>query len=358
LVLAGICPLWLAIQAGWTCSVPVFRYALERWKPDPYKGIFIHQGGVTKRDQALLEQLEEAALNPECPLNLRIRAVDKTSFSEKKLEELLKGPVPENLPALAIWYPDQMGKKPPLWTVELTPAVVKALTDSTKRRYLAERLINGESIVWVFVPSGNPEKDNRAKALIQREIDSSLVELSKLPFYVLAGSKEKRLPYRLSILTLSRSDPGERFLLDMLLKSESDLVEHKDEPMVFPIFGRGRLLGCLFGEYITPDKIQGAISFLAASCSCQVKALNPGMDLLIAAPWDRVVLDSYVEDTPLPELTGVMPDTPASQKPPARDAERGRGSKSIFANYGITLGSALVVVLFASLVLSHRRKKD
>ena len=192
----------------------------------------------------------------------------------------------------------------------------------------------------------------------QKEIDSSLVELSKLPFYVLAGSKEKRLPYRLSILTLSRSDPGERFLLNMLLKSESDLGEHKDEPMVFPVFGRGRLLGCLFGEYITPDKIQGAISFLAASCSCQVKALNPGMDLLIAAPWDRVVLDSYVEDTPLPELTGVMPDTPASQKPPARDAESGRGNKSVFANYGITLGSAVVVVFFTSLVLSHRRRKD
>jgi hypothetical protein len=144
----------------------------------------------------------------------------------------------------------------------------------------------------------------------------------------------------------------------MLLKCESDLYEHPDEPMVVPVFGRGRVLGCLFGTYISQDKIEGVIAYLAGSCSCEVKALNPGTDLLVAAPWDAVVINSYVENTPMPELTGVMPDPPASKKQSARDFEASRGSKTIFANFGITLGSAVVVVLFASLVLTHRRRKD
>jgi hypothetical protein len=354
----GACSLGILIRGAWPCSVPVFRYALERWKPEPYKGIVIYRNEITQVDEALFRQLEQAASNPEYPLNLLIRKVEVASFSEAKLKELLKGPIPEKLPALAIWYPDKMGKTAPSWILEFNPSIVKAFADSPKRRFLAKSLIDGESIVWIFVPSGNSEKDEKAKAVIRRELDLALNSLKKMPFFILAGSKEKRLTYGFPILTLSRTDPDERFFLDMLLKCESDLYEHSDEPMVFPVFGRGRVLGCLFGTYISQDKIEGVIAYLAGSCSCEVKALNPGTDLLVAAPWDAVVINSYVENTPMPELTGVMPDPPASKKQSAPDFQGSRGSKTIFANFGITLGSAVVVVMFASLVLTHRRRKD
>jgi hypothetical protein len=171
----------------------------------------------------------------------------------------------------------------------------------------------------------------------------------------------------------------------MLLNSESDLHEYKDEPMVFPVFGRGRMLGCLFGEYITEKNIQDVVSFLAASCSCDVKALNPGTDLLLAALWDRVVMAGLLveDDTPLPELTGVMPETPvaaaktiavsnktdaalASIVPVDPDpveatvavAEKPRKETRIYKIYGITLGSVALVVVFASLIMIHRRKEN
>jgi hypothetical protein len=97
------------------------------------------------------------------------------------------------------------------------------------------------------------------------------------------------------------------------------------------------------------------------------------MDLLIAALWDRVVLgDLFVEDEPLPELTGVMPETPDSaessveetvgettemsvEEPPVNQ-DSAPESTNIFKVYGITLGSVAVVVVFAGLILSHRRK--
>ncbi len=368
----GFCTVQFAAREAESCSAPVFRYALERWKPDPYKGVFIHRGEISDRDQALLQQLEEVSLNPDYPLNLRVRAVDVDSFSEERLRELLKGPIPEKLPLLAIWYPDQMGKTEPLWMLKLTPAVLRALTHSPKRKELAESLINGESVVWIFIPSGNPSKDGRAKALIRNELDLALSALAKTPFYVLSAAGQKTLSYGFPILTVSRTDPEERFFLDLLLNSESDLHEYEDEPMVFPIFGRGRVLGCLFGEYITKKNIQDAVSFLAGSCSCEVKSLNPGKDLLMAALWDRVVLGGlFVEDdTELPELTGVMPETPdpvekttlesaekMAEEVPASPDNTPEGT-NLLKVCGITIGSVAVVVVFAGLILAHRRKED
>ena len=376
LILAGLCAIQPSIREVRSCSVPVFRYAIERWRPDPYKGIFIYRGSISEQDRALLEQLKQFSSNPDYPLNLLLREVDADTFSKEKLTDLLKGPVPDKLPVLAVWYPNQMGEKTPVWIRPLTSTFVETLVDSPKRRQLAESLIKGDSVVWVFIPSGNTDKDARAKALIKKELDHAVETYSKMPFTILSGGKRKKLAYGFPILTLSRKDPAERVFVEMLMSSESDLHEYTGEPMVFPVFGRGRSLGCLFGEFITEKNIRNAAAFLSGACSCEVKDLNPGVDLLVAAPWDMVVMDSFVDDAPLPELTGVMPastavEEPASSMPveaepseatpftenpvPEEDDQRNSGILKI---YGITLSSVLVVVVFAGFLLNHHRKKN
>jgi hypothetical protein len=390
LILAGFCAIQPSIRQVHSCSAPVFRYALERWKPDAYKGIYIYRDEISEKDRALLDQLKQVASNPDYPLNLLLREVDVNTFSEEKLVDLLKGPIPDSLPALAIWYPGQMGKSLPLWVTPPTQSFIRTLIDSPKRREMAESLINGDSVVWVFIPSGNARKDERAKALIQQQLDVALQTYSKTPFTVLSGAKQKKLSYGFPILTLSPEDPAERIFVDLLLKSEPDLYEHTDEPMVFPVFGRGRVLGCLFGDYITEKNIREASAFLVGSCSCEVKELNPGVDLLMAAPWDMVVMNSFVEDTPLPELTGVMPieavEPVETVVPVETSVEEPIESKTIAARiavpvtsaqtleteptadkewdtgilkiYGITLGSVVVIVAFAGFLLNHNRKKN
>jgi hypothetical protein len=359
--MVGFCAIHMSVREVHSCSVPVFRYALERWKPDPYKAIFIYRDEVSKKDHALLEQLKQAASNPDYPLNLLIREVDAAAFQKEKLTDLLKASVPDTLPVIAIWYPNQMGERAPIWVKELTPSFVEAFIQSPKRKDLAEGLINGQSVVWVFIPSGNTKKDERAKTLIEHELDAVVQTYSKMPYTILSGAKQKKLSYGFPVLTVSPDDPAERLFIDMLLKSESDLYEHTDEPMVFPVFGRGRVLGCLFGEYITEKNIQDASAFLSGSCSCEVKALNPGVDLLIAAPWDQVVMDSFVEDTPLPELTGVMPDAPAPVRQSAAVVPEDvpiKNSNNVLKSYGIALGSILGIVLFAGIILTIWQKKD
>ncbi len=360
LVLIGLCSIQYAVREAGTCSVPVFRYALERWKPDPYKGIFIYRDEIPADQRILLQQLQQAALNAEYPLNLRIREVNTASFPEEKLRDMLKGPIPEKLPVLAIWYPEQMGKTAPLWMLDLTLPVFRRLVESPKRAALAESLIEGASVVWVFVPSGNTQKDEQARAFVQKQLDRAFKNLSKNPFFILAGSRVKKLNIGFPIITLSRTDPEEQFFVEMLTHSESDLHEHAEEPMIFPVFGRGHLLGCLFGEYITEKNIQGAISYLGGACSCEVKALNPGVDLLLPAYWDKVILgDLFVQDdTPLPELTGVMPGPAVSspQEEPSLPPAKPERNSSLLAISGITMGSVFVIVVFASLIMNHRRK--
>jgi hypothetical protein len=360
LFLAVCCSVQFTVQEAESCSVPVFRYALERWKPDPYKGIFIYRGKLTKQDQALLQKLEAVTLNLEHPLNLRIRPVEIAALSEGKLKGLLKGPMPAKLPALAIWYPEQMGNAAPFWMQALTPAELKALADSPKRRQLTESLISGESIIWVFIPSGNSQKDERTKTLIRRELDKTLDTLAKSPLFVSTGSKGKKLAYSFPILTLSRSDPQEKFFLDMLLHSEPGLGEHKDEPMVFAVFGRGRMLGGIFGDSINEANIQKMVSYLAASCSCDVKAQHPGMDLLLSAFWDKVVMGELFadDDAPPSELTGVMPEPSKPAGPAAKKSEKPIQRSNVLTTYSVTLGSAIVVVVFAGVMLSRRRKEN
>ncbi len=72
--------------------------------------------------------------------------------------------------------------------------------------------------------------------------------------------------------------------------SEADLKE-LHEPMAFPVFGRGRVLYALIGKGINPDMIRRACEFMVGPCSCQVKAQNPGFDLLTNYNWEQAVGD-------------------------------------------------------------------
>ena len=358
-----LCTLIIPAHYSHACSVPVFRYALERWKPDAYKGVYIYRGEINDQDQALLDQLNDAS-NAEAPLNLIIKPVNADTFSKEKLTELFNGPIPDKLPLLAIWYPGQMGKSPPYINEKLTPSLVTNLFQSPKRKLIAESLINGESVVWVFIPSGNKKKDDNALTLIRQELDLALKKYEKNPYTVLSGAKPKRLTYGFPIMTLSRDDPAEYIFIETLMKSESDLYQHTDEPMVFPIFGRGRSLGCLFGEYITKKHIDEATTFLSGACSCEVKDLNPGVDLLMAAPWDYVVMNSFVEDEPMPELTGVLPDFDDAKVPVTSLGEdlnpegnaAPENDMNLFAIYGVTVAGVVLLVIILSLVIRQRRK--
>jgi hypothetical protein len=313
---------------AFACSVPVFRYAMERWPADYYEAVLIHRGQMTEDDKQLLNELRQEDSETEDLLNLRILELDIATTPEEKVKNLLMNEqLPETLPALVLWYPWHKGRTPPIWQGRLTPSTVAALLESPVRQKLAERLIEGQTAVWIFVESGNADKDKAALQLLEQELETVTRELKEETEAIPDELGLPEITYSFSILPVSRSDPNERMLLTLLLSSEPDLDEYSDKPVMFPVFGRGRALYALIGEGITSDNIRETIAFLVGPCGCEIKMLNPGVDILMAANWDAAAMRFYEEFyetyNEVPELTGVMPEAPADENLKTQDKEVG-----------------------------------
>jgi len=153
--------------------------------------------------------------------------------------------------------------------------------------------------------------------------------------------------------------------VQMLLRSEPDLIDRTD-PMIFPVFGRGRALLPLIGAGITADNIHSSASFLVGACSCEVKELNPGFDLLLAADWDELLsVDGQplpivptrkeptgeVELVPIPQGSAAAPvvattltNAPAPAERPSGNASSTRGS-AVYTLIAIAAAFVVVVAL-------------
>jgi len=364
------------------CAVPVFRYALERWAPDAYEAVLIHRGPLADDDPAAsLLKGEDAEF-----LNLRISTFDLETSAENEVTSLLGGAVPKTLPALAIWYPLLKGRAAPFWTGEFTPATIKALIQSPKRLQLAQRLTDGQTTVWVVVESGNTAKDKAAMQMLDEQLAAATKELQEMAPQLAEELEMPGLSYEFSTLAISRSDPEEKMLLEMLLKSEPDLGDYADEPIVFPVFGRGRALYALASEGINADTIRETVAFLTGPCGCEIKMLNPGVDLLMSVNWDAAVMQFYQEfyetmgagaaEESLPELTGVFPEEPAvadlsaqgqvvaatiSESPrplpvPVETRERKVHSFGVMGTTVVSLAAILVAAGLGTLAVTRRKK--
>ena len=56
-----------------------------------------------------------------------------------------------------------------------------------------------------------------------------------------------------------------------------------------PVFGQGRVLGAWTGETMDVEGIEEESFFLTGACSCEVKAQNPGWDLLLDVDWEKAL---------------------------------------------------------------------
>jgi len=325
------------------CSTPVFRYAMERWPADYYDGVLIHKDEIPdNHPAAVLFQGEEAEF-----FNIRLSKIDlddedswkhlaqrpedsnsalEVETAASVLKSRLGVDIPEKLPALVLWYPWLKGRGAPFWIGEFTPSTIKTLIQSPKRQELARRLTDGQTAVWIFIQSGNADKDKAALQLLNDELESATGQLKEMAAEYPSEPGVPSFEYQFSTLTVSRTDPNEQMLLSVLLNSEPDLDAYAAEPIVFPVFGRGRALFALVGEGINSDNLREAIAFITGPCGCEIKMMNPGVDILMSVNWDASIMEFYEEfyetqEEELPELTSVFPDEPSSDSPTAIQAK-------------------------------------
>jgi len=295
----------LVAIAARACTIPVFRYALERWELTAYEIVVYHEAPLADDAKAWLKKIESGP-----PVaNVRVETVDLANDVAKSYKDLFdRFGKSQPLPWVAVRLIDADPSIPPAWAGPLDRAALQAVVSSPTRLKLVDRLKTGESAVFLFLESGDKALDDPARALIDKEL-ARLAKAIQLPEQSAEGPQLRTgLPLKVgfTVMPLKRDDPAEQAFLKILFNSEEDLDKVKG-PIVLPVFGRGRLLCSLYSRDINATQIANVTRFLCGECSCQIKELNPGIDLLVPADWP----DLLAKAGP-PAI--VRPDTPAPKK--------------------------------------------
>ncbi|MCB1204427.1 MAG: hypothetical protein KDN18_09220 [Verrucomicrobiae bacterium] len=318
----------LATGVASACTIPVFRYALDRWEADPFR-LVVPEKWATDRDMVKL-------LVP-----LRGNGTANLVVEESKDPGLGR--------AKWLFPHDDVV----LWEGALDEASLATLLDSPVRRELIRRILAGDSVVWVVAATeGDREKVEHIASRL-----SFLEQVAELPAQnpddpdsQLGPGPELRLKF--SVLPLSLDDPAERLFARMLAgPPHADFVE-KGTPFASPVFGRGRVLGAWALEELDDLMVEDTSLFLTGRCSCRVKNENPGWDLLLNVDWEGALeavsadreADSEISSAAVApsEMEASPVETVVIAPPPAEAPGRNSGlSRTTLAGIGLALIFAL-----------------
>ncbi len=336
--------------------MPVFRYALERWKPDLYVVEVVGREALDEPGLALLRRLEAASVE-------RGSGAANFHLTESAAGASADGsdsPDTPGGPVLIVRLPSALGRSRPVWSAPFDGHSVQALLDSPGRGEISRRILAGDSAVWVLLDSGNAERDAGA----WRTLEENLGELEKTlklpPPEVIKNDPEYRpaaaleLKLKFSAVRIAHGDPAERVFAAMLLGVEEDLRDLADQPIAVPIFGRGRALYGLTGEGINADTIRDACETLTGPCSCTIKEQNPGVDLLMAVGWEKSLGLADRPPDPFPDLPALPSESPAPLFGEAPEMPRPAASESAAPRAGASggIGNAILIVLGAGLAVA------
>jgi len=352
------------VAVGHACQVPVFRFALERWEADSYSlGIVPgSQGKLSAAEEEVRAFLQSDEEDDVMAANLKVR-INANNVGEGAEA------------TMQLFYPPRLAgsEVPAIWTGALTMENARALIDSPSRHEIVSRLLSGESAIWVLIESGNDEKDDFATSEIEKAFLKAEGEL-KIPEGVLTTEEARKdsqtggrdtddvlrssIPLKIdfSLIRISRNDPVEAIFREMFLHMEDDLGEFRNEPMVFPVFGRGRALEPLIGRGINFENVFEHTSYFCGACSCEIKDQNPGIDLLIAADWEAVIAGSEViVEKSLPSLVGIgaLNDTSSTREETATDI-KSKAGLSFRSSWVVIVGGGLMALALGSILILRK----
>lgn len=262
--LVSLTALSLPPKMASACSVPVFRYALERFQADPYCFTVYYRGSLTGQAKAAVDALQRIGADSGPAANFDVKTVhlaappqpaakdtaakdtaakDTAAMDGAKPDETAEAWTPPKnakLPWLAVTLPGD--DSTPLWSAPLEIQDLPRLVDSPVRRQIVKRLLGGESAVFLVLESGRKEEDARIAKLLAATIQKMQKDL-ELPPDDGTGRPQSELPLRIafSVVTVRRDDPAEVLLVKTM---ESTLEQSKAKnktaggAIICPIFGR------------------------------------------------------------------------------------------------------------------------
>lgn len=252
-------------QAAEGCTIPVFRFALDRWEADKFRLVL---PASATRDAALQDLLRPLRANGKANLDIttgRDSAVTTATLSHSCESDR------------------------PLWSGTLDKAALDALLDSPARQQIRDHILAGDSAIWVIVDGGGP-LDAAAVERVEKRL-KFLEQVAALPIQD-PNDPDSQLgpgpPLRLkfSTLRIQRDNPAETTLIHMLAGPKGE-IDPATTPFAAVIFGKGRVLGAWPLALLDDRSLEETSMFLVGRCSCRLKNENPGWDLLLNVDWEK-----------------------------------------------------------------------
>lgn len=281
------------------CTIPVFRFALDRWEADKFRLVI---------PAAMARQPETAKLlipyRGNGPANLKIEETRDPAAADAQLL-------------------DSRDSSRPLWSGAVDAGSLKTMLDSPGRQDLLKHIMAGDSVVWVIVDDGGPEGKTEV-ARVEKRL-RYLEQVVGLPQQD-PTDPDSQLgpgpPLRLKFATLhvSMKDPSEKLFCAMLAGAKCAEALAKGEAFAAPVFGRGRVLGSFPLRELDDTTLEDITMFLTGRCSCRVKNQNPGWDVLLQVDWESALQRVQAEQAgktsvsskplALPEAVRIEPKKP------------------------------------------------
>jgi hypothetical protein len=269
------------------CTVPVFRYALERWESDRLLVVVFHAGALTPAQDLAVAELAQRSSLVGGPLNIDVLRYDVAAPPDAKLSDVHAPADNQPLPWIRIHGASKGRQTAIRWQGPLAEAIEQpGLFDSPARGEIVRRMLKGDSAVWLLVA---PEKELKGLSeQLQAKLDVATSTLTLPQGIGLPGSElysQIPLEIRFSVLPVSHSDAKEQTFLKMVGSAAEEW--RTDTAYVIPVFGRCRALEVFPYADATEALLEDVGNFLCAACSCRVKQANPGFDLLATVNWNQ-----------------------------------------------------------------------
>ncbi len=271
------------------CTIPVFRYALDRWEADKFHLVLPQD---VSKEPAIQDLLRPLRANGKANLDFT------TAADPTQKDAVLR-------------YSRTSDKQ--VWSGKLDTATLSSVLDSPARKKLVQQLLAGDSVIWVIADSGSPvdvlEVERIEKRLKFLEQVASLpIQDPNDPDSQLGPGPPLKLKF--TTLKLRLDDPAEQLLLRMLVGPRGN-IDPATTSFASAVFGRGRVLGAWPLAILDDASLEDACMFLVGRCGCRLKNENPGWDILLNLDWEKAL--------PAAETTAAKPaDVETLSPPPAQ----------------------------------------
>ncbi len=281
----------MGVSSAGACTIPVFRFALDRWEADKFHLVLPPS---VAQDSAIQDLLRPMRANGKANLDIT------TS----------KDAAQQNAVLLSSRSNDQQ-----MWSGKLDQATLSAVMDSPARQQIVQQILAGDSLIWVIADSGSA-LDTVEAARIEKRL-KFLEQVAALPIQD-PNDPDSQLgpgpPLRLKFATLRlrRDDPAELLLLRMLAGPRGEF-DPATTSFAGVVFGRGRVLGAWPLAILDDAALENACMFLVGRCGCRLKNENPGWDLLLNLDWEKALAAATTAESKPADAGAPTPAAPAAK---------------------------------------------